>query len=80
MESVPGKPHPLEAAVSRQLDSIDLDESDDWGFQEARATNAEGGVSTATFVAVQPIGGNGGERERHGVVNGEFVPIVGAPP
>ena len=56
VEVTSGKPHPLESAVSRQLDCIDLDGEDDWGLQEIRANDdviSEGSdtVSMATDTA-----------------------------
>ena len=76
METVPGKPHPLESAVSRQLDSIDLDEVDDWGIQEVRASVAQGTVSMATNPAKQQTG-VGGVSDKRNAVNGEFCSITG---
>ena len=83
-----GKPHPLESAVARQLDSIDLDDGEDWGLEEVRATVAEGTVSTATDSTQQSagvVGGRlfngesvgGGGRERHTAVDGESCVVCG---
>lgn len=55
-ESESGKPHPLESAVSRQLDSIDIDDDDDWGLQEVRASSdiiPEGTDDSATSATDQ---------------------------
>ena len=70
VETAPGKPHPLESAVSQQLDSIDLDEADDWGLQEVRASVT---VTTATKqqTGVRWVSGER-EKQQHHVVNGTF--------
>ena len=72
VETVSGKPHPLESAISRQLDSIDLDEIDDWGLQEVRTSVTKGTVSTASDMARQQQTGVGGVRSSSERVNGKL--------
>ena len=68
-ESESGKPHPLESAVSRQLDSIDIDDDDDWGLQEVRASSdviteqTADSASTATSSAVEARKGLGDRKQ-----------------
>ena len=74
VETTSGRPHPLESAVSRQLDSIDLDDGDDWGLQEVRATSAPvtmGTISMVTDSTHQPVGSEGGGGVGR-MVNGEL--------